>query len=203
MLGRVSRSDYNQAIKAAIDSTGKPESERQQALVGVLKELNAITRERNKNDEEDVYSKEELMARTKSVLEAMGCSEQKVASCLAAAEAHFEQVLRDADEGVVDQSSMEAIMHMVATRLKLSAKEAKKGLAVQLLSDPSSKGVIKKKAGKNAQVDFSDSGGDASKWVKLEELQHATAESSAVGADEELEAREGELRLHRARQRGR
>ena len=35
------------------------------------------------------------------------------------------------------------------------------------------RGVIKKKAGKNACVDFSGSGGEADKWVKVDALEHA------------------------------
>ena len=42
-------------------------------------------------------------------------------------------------------------------------------------------------AGKNAQVDFSGSGGETSKWVKLEELEHV-ADSPAGGATEEAAA---------------
>ena len=42
-------------------------------------------------------------------------------------------------------------------------------------------------AGKNAQVDFSGSGGEATKWVKLEDLEHA-ADSPADGANEEAAA---------------
>jgi hypothetical protein len=56
----------------------------------------------------------------------------------------------------------------------LSSKLAKKGLAVQLLRDPAMRGVVLKKAGKNAQVDFSESGGESKKWEKCADLTIAS-----------------------------
>ena len=40
----------------------------------------------------------------------------------------------------------------------LSSKHVKKGMKVRLIADPAMRGVVKKKAGKNAQIDFTNSG---------------------------------------------
>ena len=81
----------------------------------------------------------------------------------------------------------------------LSSKEVKKGMKVRLIADPAMRGVVKKKAGKNAQIDFTDSGGEPNKWTPVENLEHAGAAESApaekaaaAAADEAQQAPEPE-----------
>ena len=61
----------------------------------------------------------------------------------------------------------------------LTLKTVTKGLAVQLQKDTSAKGVVVRKAGKNVQVNFSQSGGEAAKWVACADLEHATDTTDA------------------------
>ena len=67
----------------------------------------------------------------------------------------------------------------------LTSKQVKKDMAVRLIEDPSMAGRVLKKAGKNAQVDFSESGGDDSKWIPCGQLE--VARSGATPAVPELE----------------
>lgn len=60
-----------------------------------------------------------------------------------------------------------------ATGVVLDKSMVKKGLAVWLTKDSSQRGVILKKAGKNAQVDFSESGGDPKKFIPYSDLSRA------------------------------
>ena len=64
----------------------------------------------------------------------------------------------------------------------LTSKLVKKGMAVRLVSDASSTGTGLKKMGKNAQVDFSASGGDSKKWVPVTDLEAAGAAGEGTGA---------------------
>jgi CRP-like cAMP-binding protein len=57
----------------------------------------------------------------------------------------------------------------------LTSKTATKGLSVFVTAETSMRGVILRKAGKNAQVDFSGSGGDAAKWIGWNELSTMVA----------------------------
>ena len=70
---------------------------------------------------------------------------------------------------------------------------------MRLIADPAMRGVVKKKAGKNAQIDFTDSGGEPNKWTPVENLEHAGAAESApaekaaaAAADEAQQAPEPE-----------
>jgi hypothetical protein len=57
-----------------------------------------------------------------------------------------------------------------ATGVVLEKEMVKKGLAVWLTKDPSKRGVILTKAGRNVKVDFSESGGDPKKFVAYSDL---------------------------------
>ena len=73
-----------------------------------------------------------------------------------------------------------------AWRAPLVGKSARAGLAVELLANPDSRGVIVGKDGKNAQVDFSSSGGERSVWTPFAELTASTT-SEKVDPTIELE----------------
>eukprot|EP01043_Picozoa_sp_COSAG02_P087402 COSAG02_NODE_24687_length_680_cov_1.067126_1_plen_166_part_10 len=65
----------------------------------------------------------------------------------------------------------------------LSAKQVKKGLAVQLIKNPSMTGTVLLKAGKNAKVNFSGSGDTEDQWIPCVDLQLAGAVAERTAED--------------------
>ena len=61
-------------------------------------------------------------------------------------------------------------------------KEASVGAAVALASDPQATGTVLKRDGQRVRVDLSESGGPASKWMHVGDLNAVSAEPDAEPA---------------------
>ena len=83
-----------------------------------------------------------------------------------------------AEVGPAAEAEQQAADEAAGAPEPLTSKSVQKGMRVQMVSDARMRGAVVKKAGKNAQVDFSESGGDPAKWTPCTEL---AAESEPEG----------------------
>ena len=63
-------------------------------------------------------------------------------------------------------------------------KEASVGAAVALASDPQATGTVLKRDGQRVRVDLSESGGPASKWMHVGDLNAVSEEREPAAAEE-------------------
>ena len=119
----ITPADMAQLVRDAIESSSAKKKEKEKATADSLAQLAQVTAQREENGEDDLYSREDVAQRVTAALTAIGCSEESIAKVVAAAEMRFDQLLRDAEDGVIDEGVMKANLERMNAILDASGKK--------------------------------------------------------------------------------